>query len=106
MVEVMPDYKERPEQLAWRMYGDGSAEFVRAIIYANPTLELSDALILPEGAVIEVPMPIPANYSESAAIVNADLALRRAILNGTATPEMMDPRYMGFRTVTSTHTPN
>ena len=50
MAQVTVGYQERLEQIAWREYGSGAAVFVRAIVYANPSLPLSGIVILPEDA--------------------------------------------------------
>ena len=106
MAQVTVGYQERLEQIAWREYGSGAAVFVRAIVYANPSLPLSGVVILPEDAVIEVPNPIPAHFAETAVIINAELRYLQDLLNGTATAETPDSRYTGYRTTDSMHTPD
>ena len=106
MAQVTVGYQERLEQIAWREYGSGAAVFVRAIIYANPSLALSDVTILPKDVVIEVPNPIPAHFAETAVIINAELKYLQALLDGTATMEAPGSRYTGYRTTDSMHTPD
>ena len=99
MAQVTVGYSQRPEQIAWQNYQDGGAAFVRAIIYANPTLTLDDIVFLPNGTEIEVPDPIPREYSERAAVADPELARLFAVLNGTAKVEAAASRYTGYRNI-------
>ena len=106
MAQVIVGSQERLEQIAWREYGSGAASFVRAIIYANPTLALSEVTILPKDEVIEVPNPIPVHFGETAVIINAELKRLHDLLNGAAAVEPSDSRYTGYRTTNDLHTPD
>ena len=61
-------------------------------------------MILPVGAVIDVPKPIPPDYAETAVVSDPTLRQLFAILNGTENPPVPAPRYTGYRNNAATLT--